>query len=72
LDVAEGRRSKQQEGRAYPCGTQAGFSATLDDLDRRIIMDPLNFNEVRTRLSLEEHLERIISGAALMVSFYLI
>lgn len=29
-------------------------------------MDPLTYNEVRTRLSLEERLESIISGAALM------
>ncbi len=29
-------------------------------------MDPLSYNEVRTRLSLEERLESIISGAALM------
>jgi len=29
-------------------------------------MDPLAYNEVRTRPSLEEHLESIVSGAALM------
>lgn len=29
-------------------------------------MDPLSYNEVRTRQSLEERLESIISGAALM------
>ena len=29
-------------------------------------MDPLQYNEVRTRPSLEERLESIISGAALM------
>ena len=29
-------------------------------------MDPLNYNEVRTRPSLEQRLESIISGAALM------
>lgn len=29
-------------------------------------MDPLTYNEVRLRPSLEEHLESIISGAALM------
>ena len=32
----------------------------------KIIMDPLAYNEVRTRPSLEERLESIISGAALM------
>lgn len=29
-------------------------------------MDPLQYNEIRTRPSLEERLESIISGAALM------
>lgn len=33
---------------------------------QKIIMDPLSYNEVRTRQSLEERLESIISGAALM------
>jgi Vinculin family len=32
----------------------------------RIVIDPLAYNEVRTRPSLEERLESIISGAALM------
>jgi catenin alpha len=31
-----------------------------------IILDPVTYNEVRTRPSLEERLESIISGAALM------
>jgi len=31
-----------------------------------MVMDPLVYNEVRTRPSLEERLESIISGAALM------
>src|SRR5688572_25923064 len=35
-------------------------------LQERIIMEPLAYNEVRTRPSLEERLESIISGAALM------
>ncbi len=33
---------------------------------QKIIMDPLTYNEVRSRPSLEERLESIISGAALM------
>ena len=33
---------------------------------QKIIMDPLQYNEVRSRPSLEERLESIISGAALM------
>ncbi|KAK6639275.1 hypothetical protein RUM43_007547 [Polyplax serrata] len=42
------------------------LAAALDEFDARIIMDPLTYNEVRLRPSLEEHLESIISGAALM------
>jgi catenin alpha len=33
---------------------------------QKIIMDPLNYDECGTRPSLEEQLESIISGAALM------
>ena len=33
-------------------------------------MDPLTYNEVRTRPSLEERLESIISGAALMADSF--
>ncbi|XP_038071115.1 catenin alpha-2-like [Patiria miniata] len=40
--------------------------AALDDLDRKIKMSPSEYNEIRTRPSLEEQLESIISGAALM------
>jgi len=35
-------------------------------IKERMVMDPLVYNEVRTRPSLEERLESIISGAALM------
>lgn len=35
-------------------------------LQQKIIMDPMSYNEVRTRPTLEELLESIISGAALM------
>ena len=35
-------------------------------LQQKIIMEPASYNEVRTRASLEERLESIISGAALM------
>nr|CAB3234268.1 catenin alpha-2 [Phallusia mammillata] len=38
----------------------------LDEFLDRVDMDPLAFNEVRHRPSLEERLESIISGAALM------
>lgn len=39
---------------------------TSFSIQQKIIMDPLAYNEVRTRPSLEERLESIISGAALM------
>lgn len=42
------------------------LAAALDDFDERILMNPLSYNEVRTRPVLEERLENIISGAALM------
>lgn len=61
-DVAQGKASNPQDG-----FTGAGeLAAALDDFDEGIIMDPLVFNEVRSRPSLEERLESIISAAALM------
>lgn len=42
----------------------------LDNHQERINMDPLTYNEVRTRPSLEERLESIISGAALMADSF--
>ncbi|XP_013405994.1 catenin alpha-2 isoform X3 [Lingula anatina] len=51
---------------AHPFEGPGELAAALDEFDQKIIMDPLNYNEVRTRPSLEERLESIISGAALM------
>ncbi|XP_025093208.1 catenin alpha-2-like isoform X2 [Pomacea canaliculata] len=51
---------------AHPYEGPGELAAALDELDQKIIMDPLAYNEVRTRPSLEERLESIISGAALM------
>uniref|UniRef100_A0A8B9KRQ5 Catenin alpha-1 n=1 Tax=Astyanax mexicanus TaxID=7994 RepID=A0A8B9KRQ5_ASTMX len=42
------------------------LAGALNNFDRQIIVDPLNFSEERFRPSLEERLESIISGAALM------
>lgn len=42
------------------------LAALLDDFDDMIHIGPLHYNEVRTRPVLEERLENIISGAALM------
>ena len=41
-------------------------SLSFSPLQKQIIVDPLNFSEERFRPSLEERLESIISGAALM------
>lgn len=51
---------------AHPYEGPGELAAALDELDQKIIMDPLAYNEIRTRPSLEERLESIISGAALM------
>ncbi|CAG9790572.1 unnamed protein product [Diatraea saccharalis] len=42
------------------------LAQALDDFDERMVMEPLAYSESRTRPSLEERLESIISGAALM------
>lgn len=61
-DVAQGKPSQPNDN-----FTGAGeLAAALDDFDEGIIMDPLVYNEVRSRPSLEERLESIISAAALM------
>ena len=60
-DVAQGKS-----------GTINGFeghgelSAALDDFDDQIMINPMTFDESTARPSLEERLESIISGAALM------
>ncbi|CAG5128050.1 unnamed protein product [Candidula unifasciata] len=58
----------QASGQAgvHPFEGPGELAAALDELDRKIIMDPMAFNEVRSRPSLEERVESIISGAALM------
>ncbi|XP_040298699.1 catenin alpha-1 [Bufo bufo] len=42
------------------------LAIALNNFDKQIIVDPLGFSEERFRPSLEERLESIISGAALM------
>ena len=62
-DVAQGKNPK---------GGQSSFdgpgelAAALDDFDDYIIINPLTYDEGKNRPSLEERLESIISGAALM------
>lgn len=50
----------------HPYERQGELAAALNELDQKIIMDPLSYNEIRTRPSLEERLESIVSGAALL------
>ncbi|KAM4037470.1 catenin alpha-1 [Anomaloglossus baeobatrachus] len=46
--------------------TGGELAIALNNFDKQIIVDPLGFSEERFRPSLEERLESIISGAALM------
>ncbi|KAJ9597614.1 hypothetical protein L9F63_011520, partial [Diploptera punctata] len=62
-DVAQGKGPSVPQ---HPYDGPGELAAALDDFDEHIVMDPLAYNEVRTRPSLEERLESIISGAALM------
>ncbi|XP_052870118.1 catenin alpha isoform X4 [Anopheles bellator] len=61
-DVAQGKSSQPQD--VYVGAGE--LAAALDDFDEGIVMDPRAYNEVRSRPSLEERLESIISAAALM------
>ncbi|KAK7008814.1 catenin alpha-2-like isoform X4, partial [Biomphalaria glabrata] len=60
-DVAQA--SGQSDVHAYKGPGE--LAAALNKLDHKINMDPLSYNEVRSRPSLE-HVESIISEAALM------
>ncbi|XP_015125898.1 catenin alpha isoform X3 [Diachasma alloeum] len=62
-DVAQGKVPADGQ---HPYDGPGELAAALDDFDERMVMSPLAYNEVRTRPSLEERLESIISGAALM------
>lgn len=61
-DVAQGKT--QQPNDIYAGAGE--LAAALDDFDDGINMDPSVYNEARSRPSLEERLESIISAAALM------
>ncbi|XP_050544679.1 catenin alpha isoform X2 [Daktulosphaira vitifoliae] len=65
-DVAQGRSAAMNDNGNQIYDGPGELAAALDDFDERMVMDPLVYNEVRTRPSLEERLESIISGAALM------
>lgn len=64
-DVAQGKIPPQSSTETAYEGPGV-LAAALDDFDERMVMDPLTYNEVYTRPSLEGCLESIISGAALV------
>jgi len=61
--VAQGKAPKHGQSNFEGPGELA---AALDDFDDYIIINPLTYDEAKNRPSLEERLESIISGAALM------
>lgn len=63
-DIAKGNVNASTQ--TQPSYGPGELAAALNDLDRNIYMNPLEYNERRTRQTLEEQLESIISGAALM------
>ncbi|KAI5632718.1 vinculin family domain-containing protein [Phthorimaea operculella] len=64
--VAQGRPSSKNGAARPPVEGPGELAQALDDFDERMVMEPLAYSELRTRPSLEERLESIISGAALM------
>ncbi|KAL0858288.1 hypothetical protein ABMA27_012190 [Loxostege sticticalis] len=64
--VAQGRHTPANGGNRPPVEGPGELAQALDDFDERMVMEPLAYSELRTRPSLEERLESIISGAALM------
>ncbi|XP_072947098.1 catenin alpha [Epargyreus clarus] len=64
--VAQGRPLPPSGTNRPPVEGPGELAQALDDFDERMVMEPLAYSELRTRPSLEERLESIISGAALM------
>ncbi|XP_064076239.1 catenin alpha isoform X1 [Vanessa tameamea] len=64
--VARGRALPAAGSNRLPVEGPGELAQALDDFDERMVMEPLAYSELRTRPSLEERLESIISGAALM------
>lgn len=62
-DVAQGKSPRAGQSSFEGPGALA---AALDDFDEYILMNPMYYDESKARPSLEERLEAIISGAALM------
>ncbi|XP_061381954.1 catenin alpha isoform X3 [Danaus plexippus] len=64
--VAQGRPLPPAGSNRVPVEGPGELAQALDDFDERMVMEPMSYSELRTRPSLEERLESIISGAALM------
>ncbi|XP_013194609.1 catenin alpha [Amyelois transitella] len=64
--AAHGRPAPAHGNNRAPVEGPGELAQALDDFDERMVMEPLAYSELRTRPSLEERLESIISGAALM------
>lgn len=64
-DVAQGKSGPNNIVNSIYDGP-GELASALDEFDDSIFMDPLAYNEAKTRPALEERLESIISGAALM------
>ncbi|XP_068240508.1 catenin alpha-like [Palaemon carinicauda] len=66
-DVAQGKASGQSH---VPQDKAGELAVALDVFDTSVDLDPLEYNEITTRPTLEEQLEAIISGAALMADSF--
>ena len=66
-DVTQGKHNKEEEENLLGFYNGPGeLAAALDEFDMSIHIDPLAYREITARPELEERLESIISGAALM------
>ncbi|XP_003215304.1 catenin alpha-1 [Anolis carolinensis] len=64
--ISNAAQATASEDSGHHQGGGGELAYALNNFDKQIIVDPLNFSEERFRPSLEERLESIISGAALM------
>ncbi|XP_062981327.1 catenin alpha-1 [Elgaria multicarinata webbii] len=64
--ISNAAQATASEDSVQQQGGGGELAYALNNFDKQIIVDPLNFSEERFRPSLEERLESIISGAALM------
>lgn len=64
--AAQASPSEDPQQQAAPGSAGGELASALNLFDQQIVVEPLSFREERLRPSLEERLESIISGAALM------